>query len=194
MRFCIDISGLPCSVPAPTGENVQPSYSHSTRMTLVEPFPKQQPNVRIEKPQNLNHGRMLMNALIRGMTLLAIPHWLILTSSSACTGIAIKPKDGSVIVARTLELASDIQSSIIVTFQGAKSTSAASRRQTGASLEVQVRGDGTNAYVEVFVDGVNEKGLSRRPVLLPRLRQLPERSAGRMKPKRLPRLNSAPTC
>ena len=32
----------------------------------------------------------------------------------ACTGIRIKPKDGSVIVARTLEFASDIHSNVIV--------------------------------------------------------------------------------
>ena len=34
--------------------------------------------------------------------------------AAACTGIRIKPKDGSVIVARTLEFAADLHSNIIV--------------------------------------------------------------------------------
>ena len=61
-----------------------------------------------------------MKNFLRTATILAIAAILAFASSTApaCTGITIKPKDGSVIFARTLEFAADLKSNVIVVPRG----------------------------------------------------------------------------
>ena len=78
----------------------------------------------------------------------------------ACTGIRIKPKDGSVIVARTLEFASDIQSNVIVIPRATESVGAAPGDEPGLRWKSKYAMVGANGFgVPVIVDGLNEKGL-----------------------------------
>src|SRR5579885_3601765 len=78
----------------------------------------------------------------------------------SCTGITIKPKDGAVIFARTLEFAVDIKSNVLIVprgkeYVGSTPTGAAGLRWTSKYGMV-----GMNAYdAPVMVDGLNEKGL-----------------------------------
>ena len=82
------------------------------------------------------------------------------TTARACTGITIKPKDGSIIFARTLEFAMDLKSNIIVV-PGARSTSAPHRATSrGCAGRPNTGFVGANAFdMPVTVDGLNEKGL-----------------------------------
>jgi choloylglycine hydrolase len=78
----------------------------------------------------------------------------------ACTGITIKPKDGSVIFARTLEFAVDIKSSIIVVPRSKDYVGTAPGDKPGLSWKTKYSIVGANAFgIPVTVDGLNEKGL-----------------------------------
>ena len=91
----------------------------------------------------------------------------------ACTGITIKPKDGSIIFARTLEFAMDLKSNIIVVPRGKEYVGTAPGDKPGLRWKTKYGIVGTNAFdLPVTVDGLNEKGLSRGSVLFSRLRQV----------------------
>ena len=78
----------------------------------------------------------------------------------ACTGIMIKPKDGSVIFARTLEFAVDLKSNIIVVPRGKEYVGTAPGDKPGLSWKTKYGIVGANAFdMPVTVDGLNEKGL-----------------------------------
>ena len=79
----------------------------------------------------------------------------------ACTGITIKPKDGSIIFARTLEFAMDLKSNIIVVPRGKEYVGTAPGDKPGLRWKTKYGIVGTNAFdLPVTVDGLNEKGLS----------------------------------
>jgi choloylglycine hydrolase len=81
--------------------------------------------------------------------------------SPACTGITIKPKDGSIIFARTLEFATDLKSSIIVVPRGREYVGTAPGNKSGLRWKTKYGTIGANAFaMPVVVDGINEKGLS----------------------------------
>ena len=61
------------------------------------------------------------------------------SAAPACTGITIKPKDGSIIFARTLEFGMDLKSNIIIVPRGKEYRRHRAGRQAGASLEDQIR-------------------------------------------------------
>ena len=86
-----------------------------------------------------------------------------LTTSSpavACTGITIKPKDGSVIFARTLEFAQDIRSNAIIIPRGMKFVGSTPDGSPGLPWTTRYGAVGMNACgLPVFADGLNEKGL-----------------------------------
>jgi choloylglycine hydrolase len=88
----------------------------------------------------------------------------ILISSSpvaACTGICIKPKDGAVIHARTLEFAFDFSSNVIVIPKNMKFVGTAPGNKPGLSWKTKYGMVGVNAFDKpVIVDGLNEKGLA----------------------------------
>jgi choloylglycine hydrolase len=79
----------------------------------------------------------------------------------ACTGIRIKPRDGSVIVARTLEFASDIGSNVIVVPRAADFAGTAPGGKPGLRWKSKYAATGANAFgLSAVLDGVNEKGLA----------------------------------
>ena len=72
----------------------------------------------------------------------------------------IKPKDGSIIFARTLEFAMDIQSNIIVVPRGKEYVGTAPGDKPGLRWNTKYGIVGANAFdMPVIVDGLNEKGL-----------------------------------
>jgi choloylglycine hydrolase len=78
----------------------------------------------------------------------------------ACTGITIKPKDGSIIFARTLEFAVDLKSNIIVVPRGKEYVGTTPGDKPGLSWKTKYGIVGANAFdMPVTVDGLNEKGL-----------------------------------
>src|SRR5262249_51828401 len=82
------------------------------------------------------------------------------TSASSCTGITIKPKDGSVVVARTLEFAADLKSNVIVVPRGNEFVGSTSGGKPGLRWKNQYSLVGANAFDQpITVDGLNEKGL-----------------------------------
>lgn len=83
------------------------------------------------------------------------------TAIRACTGITIKPKDGSVIFARTLEFAADLKSNIIIVPRGKEYVGTAPGDKPGLRWKTKYGTVGANAFdMPVVVDGLNEKGLS----------------------------------
>jgi choloylglycine hydrolase len=81
-------------------------------------------------------------------------------TAPACTGITIKPKDGSVIFARTLEFAADLKSNVIVVPRGTEYVGTAPGDQPGLRWKTKYGTVGVNAFdLPVVVDGLNEKGL-----------------------------------
>ncbi|HEX3726245.1 MAG TPA: choloylglycine hydrolase family protein [Pirellulales bacterium] len=79
----------------------------------------------------------------------------------ACTGITIKPKDGSVIFARTLEFGMDLRSNIIAVPKGKEFVATAPGNKPGLRWKSKYGIIGTNAFeMTVTIDGLNETGLS----------------------------------
>jgi choloylglycine hydrolase len=79
----------------------------------------------------------------------------------ACTGIRIKPTDGSVIVARTMEFAADLQSNVVIVPRSLDLVGTAPGDQPGLRWKSRFGCVGANAFgVPVIVDGLNETGLS----------------------------------
>ena len=82
------------------------------------------------------------------------------TLAIACTGITIRPKDGSVIFARTLEFAIDLKSNIIIIPRGQSYTGTAPGNQQGRRWSTKYGTVGVNAFdLPVIIDGLNERGL-----------------------------------
>ena len=80
--------------------------------------------------------------------------------AAACTGIRIKPKDGSVIAARTLEFAADLHSNIIVIPRATESVGTAPGDKPGLRWKSKYAAVGANGFdMPVIVDGLNERGL-----------------------------------
>jgi len=81
-------------------------------------------------------------------------------SAPACTGITIKPKDGSIIFARTLEFAVDLKSNILVVPRGKEYVGSTPTGKPGLRWKTKYGLVGMNAFdLPVTVDGLNEKGL-----------------------------------
>jgi len=94
-------------------------------------------------------------AAILGILVLIHP-----STAPACTGITIKPKDGSVIFARTLEFAVDIKSNIIIVPRGKEFVGTAPGDKAGLRWKTKYGIVGTNAFgLPLIVDGLNDKGL-----------------------------------
>ena len=84
-----------------------------------------------------------------------------LAPASACTGIRLKPEDGSIIYARTLEFGVDLRSNVIVIPRGKDYAGTTSLNRPGLRWKTQYATTGTNAFgLPVIVDGLNEKGLA----------------------------------
>jgi choloylglycine hydrolase len=103
-----------------------------------------------------------MKALFRVAVILGIVGLAALTPSAApaCTGITIKPKDGSVIFARTLEFAVDLKSNILVVPRGTDFVGNTPGGKPGLRWKSKYGIVGMNAFgLPIIADGLNEKGL-----------------------------------
>ena len=96
-------------------------------------------------------------------TAVAAVFLMVLTAFSpavACTGITIRPKDGSVLFARTLEFAQDLRSTAIVVPRDMKFVGSTPDGSPGIRWTTKYGAVGMNACgLPVFADGLNEKGL-----------------------------------
>lgn len=78
----------------------------------------------------------------------------------ACTGITIRPKDGSIVFARTLEFAVDIQSEVLIVPRGRETVGSTPDGRPGLRWKTKYASVGMNAFGRpVFADGLNEKGV-----------------------------------
>ena len=81
--------------------------------------------------------------------------------AAACTGIRIEPKDGSVIVGRTMEFAADLRSNVIVIPRAMEYVGSAPGDRPGCRWKSTYASIGANGFnVPAIVDGLNEKGLA----------------------------------
>jgi choloylglycine hydrolase len=81
--------------------------------------------------------------------------------SVACTGITLRPKDGSIIYARTLEFAADLKSNLIVLPRGQQFTGTTPSGEPGLRWTTKYASAGMNAFdLPLFIDGLNERGLA----------------------------------
>jgi choloylglycine hydrolase len=79
----------------------------------------------------------------------------------ACTGIRIKPRDGSVIYARTLEFAIDFSSNLIVVPRRMDLAGTAPGNKPGLRWQTKYAAVGANAFdMPIIADGLSEKGLA----------------------------------
>src|SRR5262245_66540587 len=101
-----------------------------------------------------------MNVLGRAMVVLAILTIAALESLTcpACTGVTIKPKDGSVIFARTLEFAMDLKSNVIIVPRGKDYIGTAPGSQSGLRWTTKYAAVGANAFdMPVVIDGLRSE-------------------------------------
>jgi choloylglycine hydrolase len=81
-------------------------------------------------------------------------------AARACTGIRLIAKDGSVVVARTLEFGADLQSKVGVFPAGTTITGQLPNNATGMSFKTKYGIVGANAFgLAMTVDGLNDQGL-----------------------------------
>jgi choloylglycine hydrolase len=82
-------------------------------------------------------------------------------SVQACTGILLTAADGSVVHARTMEFAIDIQSDVIMIPRGYARTGTTPDGKEGLKWRARYASVGANGVGQPFIfDGVNEKGLA----------------------------------
>ena len=80
--------------------------------------------------------------------------------TSACTGIRLIAKDGTVVAARTMELGLDLKSQVIVVPGGTQMTGTLPNGATGIKYTTKYGFVGANAFGQpVSVDGMNDQGL-----------------------------------
>jgi choloylglycine hydrolase len=101
----------------------------------------------------------LNRSIVLTVALAGINIWA--SDASACTGIRIQPKDGSVIYARTLEFGIDLDCNILVIPRNKAFVGMAPGNRAGLRWHSKYGVTGTNSFdLPVIVDGLNEKGLA----------------------------------
>lgn len=99
----------------------------------------------------------LRGALFGGMSVLA----LLAGSADACTSILLDAIDGTVIHARTMEFAMDLDSDVIIIPRGYARVGATPDGAPGLAWKAKYASVGANALGQpILVDGVNEMGLA----------------------------------
>ena len=82
-------------------------------------------------------------------------------TASACTGISLSATDGTVVYARTLEFATNLESDAIVVPRGYERAGATPDGKDGLKWTVKYAAVGANGMGQPYLfDGLNEKGLS----------------------------------
>jgi choloylglycine hydrolase len=90
------------------------------------------------------------------------------TSASACTGIRVEAKDGSVVYARTLEFGSDLESQVLFLPRQYEFIGTTASGKPGYTWNSKFAAVGLNAYgLNVLIDGVNEHGLAAGAFYMP---------------------------
>jgi choloylglycine hydrolase len=108
----------------------------------------------LEKDRNTMKRRAILPVLAATIMAALNP------SADACTGITIKPNDGSVVFARTLEFAVDIESNIICVPRGKKYVGTAPGDKPGLRWTSKYGAIGANFFNKPMIaDGLNEKAL-----------------------------------
>ena len=78
----------------------------------------------------------------------------------ACTGLRVKPRDGSIVTGRTLEFPTELHSSVVVIPRGMAYTGSAPGGLPGLRWTTKYGMVGANGVGKpVIIDGLNEKGL-----------------------------------
>lgn len=81
--------------------------------------------------------------------------------AQACTGIRLKPGDGSIIAARTMEFAADLRSNIVVIPRRYDYQGTAPGNKPGLKWTTRYGVAGANGFdLPLIVDGLNERGLA----------------------------------
>ena len=81
-------------------------------------------------------------------------------TADACTGIRLKAEDGSVVCARTMEFALDLQPSLLIVPRNRQFVGTAPGEKPGLRWQSKYGSTGTNGLnMPVLSDGLNEKGL-----------------------------------
>jgi choloylglycine hydrolase len=103
----------------------------------------------------------MKNHLLSVVVAIAVFAGSSISSASGCTGIRIKPQDGSVVFARTLEFADDLHSNSIVIPRGREFAGTAPGEKPGLRWKSKYGSVGANAFdMPAIIDGLNEKGLA----------------------------------
>lgn len=102
-------------------------------------------------------------------TALIITNLLALLSTTyACTDFRVTAKDGTILIARSMEFATDLKSQLVTTPQGKSFTSTTANNKPGVSWKSKYGYVYLNGLNQDFVvDGMNEKGLSFEALYLP---------------------------
>src|SRR4051812_3325576 len=81
-------------------------------------------------------------------------------SAQACTGIRLRAQDGSVVCARTMEFAENLQSNLILIPHHYEFVGTTASGQPGLTWKAKYAAAGMNGEgQEILVDGLNEEGL-----------------------------------
>ena len=98
---------------------------------------------------------------------------LLANAAQACTGIQLIAEDGTVVYARTMEFATDIQSDVMMIPRGYARVGTTPDGKEGLKWKAKYASVGANGVgLPVLFDGLNEKGLAAGDVLLPHLRRV----------------------
>jgi choloylglycine hydrolase len=94
---------------------------------------------------------------VLALALASVTAW---ESARACTGIRLMAKDGSVVVARTLEFGADLESKVGVFPAGTSIAGVLPNNVTGIAFKTKFGIVGANAFgLPMVVDGLNDQGL-----------------------------------
>ncbi|MES2218311.1 MAG: linear amide C-N hydrolase [Pseudomonadota bacterium] len=111
-----------------------------------------------------------MNSLIR--LCLLICGFLTIHNALACTDIRVQAKDGTIIIARSMEFAEDLQSNLRTSTRGRTFTTHTNEGKPGMSWKAKygyVYLDGMQ--VDAAIDGMNEEGLTIEDLFFPSFAQ-----------------------
>ena len=104
--------------------------------------------------------RLSSRTIASTSALIVIFAFAIGSNALACTGIRLTAKDGSVVVARTLEFGQDLQSKVVVIPAGTTMTGTLPNNAKGITYATKYGFVGANAFgLPIVVDGLNTQGL-----------------------------------
>lgn len=119
---------------------------------------------KIDEPENILQGGNMKKRFFLQLMLLSAATALMLMHQpdvNACTGIRLKAEDGTIVHARTLEFAVDLQSDVIMVPRGYRRTGTTPDGKRGLAWKTRYASLGANGVGLPYIfDGLNEKGLA----------------------------------